>query len=462
MTFGNVARLLAGALPPALVALLLNAIPGRALAADKSAALERDKVLQVHLTITADEFAAIQPRGGRTFGPRPKEPEKPADPNREVHKSQFGADLAWGVAAVTIGDQTFEKVGVRYKGNGTILDTARTLKKSFKIDLDRAGGSARFAGSKTINLNCGVTDPTKLREALAYDVYRAAGVPASRTTFAEVRLTVPGKYDKELLGLYTVVEEVDKAFLKDRFGSEKGLVMKPEGLRDFTDLGDEWAKYKTAYAPKRDATAEEGKRLVAFAKLVDKADDATFRKDIDSYLDVDNYLRFMAATAFLANTDSFFDLGHNYYLHLNPKTNKLQFLPWDLDRAFANFGNASRNMDLSLIHPYGGTHKLTERLLAAPGVAERYQKLFKELASTAFAKDRLLKELAAVEKATADARADDAKAATARKEVTGPSFFGVPPELSAFVQTRTESVTAQLDGKSKGFIPQRFGFGPKK
>ncbi len=462
MTAGDLRPLLGRSFPPVLAALILFGTPARTPAADKPAPLERDKVWQVHLTLTADEYAAIQPRGVRTFGPRPKEPEKPADPNREVHKSQFGADLAWGAAAVAIGNQTFEKVGVRYKGNGTIMDTSRALKKSFKIDLDRAGGSARFAGSKTINLNCGVTDPTKLREALAYDVYRAAGVPAARTTFAEVRLTVPGKYDKELLGFYTVVEEADKPFLKDRFGTDKGLVMKPEGLRDFTDLGDDWDRYKKAYAPKRDATPEEGKRLVAFAKLVDKADDATFRKDIESYLDVDNYLRFMAATAFLANTDSFFDLGHNYYLHLNPKTNKLQFLPWDLDRAFANFGNATRNMDLSLIHPYGGTHKLTERLLAAPGVAERYQKLFKELAGTAFAKDRLLKELAAVEKATADARAADAKAATARKEVSGPGFFGVPPELSAFVQTRTESITAQLDGKSKGFIPQRFGFGPKK
>jgi len=123
-------RLLARALPLALAALVFAA-PDRAPAADKPAALERDKVLQVHLTLTADEFAAIQPRGGRTFGPRPKEPEKPADPKREVHKSQFGADLAWGVGAVTVGNQTFEKVGIRYKGNGTILDTARTLKPIF-------------------------------------------------------------------------------------------------------------------------------------------------------------------------------------------------------------------------------------------------------------------------------------------------------------------------------------------
>ena len=38
-------------------------------------------------------------------------------------------------------------------------------------------------------------DPTRGREALAYAVFRAAGVPAPRTAFAEVTLTVPGKYD---------------------------------------------------------------------------------------------------------------------------------------------------------------------------------------------------------------------------------------------------------------------------
>ena len=77
--------------------------------------------------------------------------------------------------------------------------------------------------------------------------------------------------------------------------------------------------------------------MIAFARLVHKADDATFRKEIGSYLDVDDYLRFLAATAFVANADSFFVLGHNYYLYLHPKTGRLHFIPWDLDRAFANF-----------------------------------------------------------------------------------------------------------------------------
>ena len=94
-----------------------------------------------------------------------------------------------------------------------------------------------------------MADPSKCRETLGYAMYRAAGVPAPRTALAEVRLTVPGKYDKELLGVYTVVEEVDKPFLRDHFGTDKGLLMKPEGLRDFEDQGDDWDRYKKQIRP---------------------------------------------------------------------------------------------------------------------------------------------------------------------------------------------------------------------
>lgn len=422
------------------------------------------RLWQVHLSLSAEEYAAIEPRGNRGFpgfGPPPKA-DKPADPNREVHRNTFGSDLPWGVGSVTVADQTFEKVGVRYKGNGTLLDASRTIKKSFKIDLDRAGGNGRFGGSKSINLHCGVTDPSKCREVLGYEIYRAAGVPAPRTALAEVRLTVPGKYDKELLGLYTLAEEVDKPFLKDRFGDDKGLLMKPEGLREFEDRGDDWERYKRQYAPKREATPEEARRLIGFARLVQKGDDPTFQKEIGSYLDVDNYLRFVATTSFLANGDNFF-FGHNYYLYLNPKTERLHLIPWDLDRAFANFpilGSNNQQMNLSLTQPYSGTHRLTERLLAIPDIRERYRKLLQELADTAFAKERLLKRLAEAEAEVREPLERDLKAAGARKEVTGAvTMLGKPPALKTFIEKRTASVAAQVAGTSKGHVPAGFGMG---
>src|SRR5205823_8507436 len=132
--------------------------------------------------------------------------------------------------------------------------SARGLKRNFKIELDHYDTDLRFRGLKIINLNAGAMDPTKAREALSYAVFRAAGVPAPRTAFAEVTLTVPGKYDKEYLGLYTFVEPVDRAFLKDRFKTDKGLLMNPARMRGLDFLGDDWDKYKEQYRPQSEPT----------------------------------------------------------------------------------------------------------------------------------------------------------------------------------------------------------------
>jgi spore coat protein H len=422
------------------------------------------RVWPVQITLSVAEFQAMQPRpaagGGFGFG-FGAPPAKPADPKREMHRNTFGMDLPWATGTVTIGEQTFDKIGIRYKGNGTIGDASRTIKKSIKIDLDRAGGAGRFAGSKTINLHCGVTDPSKIREAFGYELYRAAGAPAPRTALAEVRLTVPGKFDKELLGVYTIVEEVDKPFLRDRFGGDDGLLLKPEGVRDFEYRGEKWDPYAKPFAPKREPTPAEIARLIALCKLVHKADDATFAREIESYVDIDQYLRFLAATSFVVNTDSFFALGHNYCAYLHPKTNRIHFIPWDLDRAFSNFpifGSNRQQMNLSLTQPYPGKHRLTDRLLALPGVKERSERLWRTLAATAFDKARLLERLAALETAVKDLRDRDARAAAARKEVGTQTAFGVPPTLPRFIEKRTASVAAQIAGTSKGFVPAG-GFG---
>ena len=438
--------------------------------AKPKSAFEPGKVWPVHITLDAKEFAAMQPLGTARFpgfgGPPPMNP-KPADPNRQVHRNNFGMDLPWATGSVALGDQTFEKAGVRYKGNGTIGDAAHTIKKSIKIDFDLFGGTGKFFGAKSVNLHSEVTDPSKCRERMGYDLYRAAGVPAPRTVLAEVTLTVPGKFDKELLGVYTLVENVDKNFLQAHFGTDKGLLMKPEGVRDFDYRGDNWEAYKKPLAPKRDATDAEAKRLIAFAKLVHRGDDATFRKEVGDYLDVDGYLRFLAVTAFVANTDSIFVGGHNYYLYLHPKTNKLHVLPWDLDRAFANFpflGTNAQQMTLSFTRPYAGSHRFTERLLATPGMADKYKALLKELAGTVFAKEALTKRLAAAEAEVKELLARDLKAAAARKERAGGGMpgFGKPPEMTTFIDKRTTSLAAQLAGTSKGFTPAGgFGQPPK-
>lgn len=436
-----------------------------------NAGFEPGKIHTIRISLTEKEFTSMQPissRGGFFgFGGPPKPPAKdPDEPAREMHRNTFGMDLPWGTGSVTVDGQTFDKVGIRYKGNGTISDASRTIKKSFKIDLDHFGGAERWHGKKTLNLHCGVADPSKCRETLGYQIYRAAGVPAPRTAFAEVWLDVPGKHDNQLLGVYTVVEQPDKQFLRNNFGSDKGLLMKPEGVRDFADLGDDWKRYEKQYEPKRDPTADEAARIIAFARLASKTDDAEFRRDIASFLDIDGYLRFLAVTAFVSNSDSFFALGHNYYMYLHPVTNKVHFFAWDLDRAFANlpiFGSKSQQMNFSLTRPYAGKHQLTERLLAIPEIGEQYQKLLKELSATALARETLLREVDQLAAFVKDLVERDANAAVARKDGVGGfgpfALMGKPPDLTTFVEKRSKSVAAQLAGTSQGHIPTG-GFGP--
>lgn len=432
------------------------------------------KVLQIDLVLTAKEYEAMQPPAGGGFGgfgpPPPANPPKvepkPGDPKRDIDRSVFGTEFPWAHATFGAAGVTLDDVGLRYKGNSTYLASARGLKRSFKVEFDHHNNKLKFSGLTDLNLHCGVHDPSKIREALCYAIFRACGVPAPRTAFAEVTLTVAGKYDKEYLGLYTATEQVNKTFLNAHYKTDKGLLMKPERMRSLDYLGDDWEKYATTYQPRHPATKDEAQRVIDFAKLVNRGDDAQFNKEIASYLDVDAFLRFMAATSLVSNLDSFFTNGHNYYLYLHPKTKKFHFIPWDVDLAlgnFAFFGTPEQQMDLSLTKPYMQC-RLADRVMAVKEHADRYQQIVKELAATAFTKERLLRELGVLEAATKDLIAKDAKAAADRKEGGGGMGFGAgafgrPPELRTFVEKRTESVAAQLDGKSKGYVPQ-FGFGP--
>ena len=208
--------------------------------------------------------------------PRPAAPEAR---RRPLGRRSPGGGRASGISsassspgrrgAVTAEGKTFKGVGIRYAGNASYMASAGGLKRSFFVDLDRADHAA-FHGLHAMQLQSGALDPTKAREALAFALFREAGVPAPRTALAEVTLTVPGEHEKAYLGLYTLVEPVDRAFLKDRFGTDKGLLVKPQGLRGLDFLGDDWERYRGPYRPLAEPTPDEAKRLIEFVRLVQR------------------------------------------------------------------------------------------------------------------------------------------------------------------------------------------------
>ncbi len=424
------------------------------------------RVAKLHIEIPAEEYEAMQPPAPAGFGAPPPAPRTKRPGERESVRNLFGLEFPWARGALIAEGRTYKGVDLRYSGNASYMASAGGLKRSLMVDLDRSE-IHEFRGLHAFGLQSGALDPTKAREALAFALFREAGVPAPRTAMAEVTLTVPGSHDRAYLGLYTLVEPVDRAFLKDHFHTDKGMLLRPQGLRGLDFLGDDWEKYRGPYRPLAEPGPDEARRLIDFVRLVQRGKDEEFRKEIASYLDIDRFLRFMAVQAMIANADGFFTLGYNYSLFLDPETNRFVFIPGDQELSFANFammGSADQLMDMSLARPYGAENRLADRLLAIKEIREDHQEILKELATTVFRKDRLLADFAAIEGAT---KAIVEREVAARAERAEPPVgFGPPgaptaPDLRTFAEKRTASIADQIAGKKTGYRPQ-FNFGPPR
>jgi spore coat protein CotH len=117
-------------------------------------------------------------------------------------------------------------VGVRLKGRGSFR--AIDQKPSFAIKFDEYIEGQAYRGFKKLLFNNSVQDASYVSELLATELFRDAGVPAARVTHARMRL------NGRDLGLYVVVEAMNKDFLKRNFGSGDG-----QSLRDLSS-GYQW------------------------------------------------------------------------------------------------------------------------------------------------------------------------------------------------------------------------------
>ena len=378
---------------------------------------------------------------------------------------------------------TFTNVAIRYKGNGTFMQSRGSLKRSFKVDLNEFVKGQHLAGVSKLNFHNNVTDPGWMNEVMSHQLFRDAGVPAPRTAYARVLLTVPGMYDKKLMGLYSVVENIDKSFAEERFDSKKGALFKPVTPRLFADLGSDWSNYKQTYDPKTEVSKAQTSRVIDLARLVTKAGDDEFASRIGEYLDLDEFARFMAVTVWLSTMDSILGPGQNYYVYLHPKTRKFQFMPWDLDHSFGQFGMmGSQEMreNLSIHRPWMGENRFLERVFRVESFKKLYLARMSEFSKTIFKPERFHQQVDQIAKSIRPVVLEESEEKLARfdkvvagETVTpagfggfggnrgdGPRFSGPGPgpggfgqqskPIKGFVTARADAIAAQLAGKSEG------------
>ena len=432
------------------------------------------ETLRAGLSTTFVPRGMGRPGGGGGFGGGGP-PLQGAEGKRNGLASASGVEFNYVHADLEIDGQSFRDVGVRYKGNGTFMQSRDSLNRSFKMHLNEFVKGRKLAGVSTLNLHNNITDASWMNEPLAHRLFRDAGVPAPRTTYARVFVTVTGNYERRYLGLYSVVENLDKSFAGARFGTKRGAIFKPVTRSLFEYRGDDWAKYEQTYDPKTSLTPEQKQRVLDFARLVSQADDAAFDARLGEFLDLDEFARFLAVTVWTSSLDSLLTLGQNYLVYLHPGTQRFSFWPWDLDHAFGQFpliGTREQREQLSLQKPWQGENRFLERVFKVDAFKKLYLAKLGEFGKTIFTPERLQRQVDELAPVLRPAVQEESTEKLTRfdKVVAGeavePQRFGPsrgggePPQpIKGFVTARARSVNEQLAGKSTGAMLDQFGFG---
>lgn len=446
--------------------------------AGASAGAETDRLFgltnlwTIHLTFTRSSWDTLESGDPGDPGPRRPGPES------------LPRAFAWSQCVFECAGQTLTNVAIRYKGNSSFSMSRDSLKRPFKVDFNRGFKGRRFLGVEELSFNNNFNDSTQLKEALAYEVCRQAGLPAPRTAFARVHLTISGQRTNELLGLYTLAETVEADFLKARLGTKKGLLLKPERLPTLEYLGENWNAYTNRYDPKADAEPAAIERFIALTRLIASADDATLRRELPAQVDMDNLLRYVAVNALLANYDSFVGNGHNYYFFQPADEGKAVFIPWDLNEAFGGhppLGPRLRQAEFSVLHPLAQKNRLIERVLANPAWEAEYRRILATLLTNACSPSRLqaaAARITIVTRPTVFAESPLAKAMFQRTAL-GATDIVVPaqtpagryrpmrvdldePPLADWITVRMRNAADELAGRRQGVTPRlrRFGGPP--
>jgi spore coat protein H len=216
-------------------------------------------------------------------------------------------------ATVTEGTNVFSEVGVRLKGRGSFRPLED--RPSFAVKFDEFVPAQRFCGLTKIMLNNSYQDRSYLSEYLCTSLYRDAGVPAARVTYARVEL------NGRELGLYVLIEAMNKIFLKQHFKNPSGRLY--EGYAQ--DIDSKLEQDGGAPSDQSDVRA-----LVAAARLAPEQGMAGLRQ----VLDVDNFLSFLAVGMLIAQHDSYVLNRNNYRLYHDPDSGRFVMIAHGIDGSF--------------------------------------------------------------------------------------------------------------------------------
>ena len=213
---------------------------------------------------------------------------------------------------------------------------------------------------------------------MGYALFNAIGSPAPRCAYAKV--TVNGKS----LGIYSHVESARKPMLKRAFGNDEGTLY--EGT--VVDFNKAW---ENSFEHKRGDDGLGRERIIALIDVL--ADSKVTEAAIGEFVDLESFYRFWAVESLLGFWDGYSGNTNNFFVYLNPETDKFHFLPWGADSLFMKYSmlDFQKNSRTPISVKTQGL--IAYRLYQLEAGRERYAKTMTELLKAHWNEVELLAEL---------------------------------------------------------------------
>ncbi len=285
---------------------------------------------------------------------------------------------------------------------------ARTVpKKSYRLAFpdedpfngDLFGDGAQEQHRRFVLQACWI-DQTFLRNKLTMDLIRELGGLSPRIGY--VILEINGQW----LGLYQLIERIDRPYLKRQKLDKDGNLYKAES---------HWANWAAKEDPLQGYDVQEGEEnphddlgVLLDALSSTPATHADFEKEIAPKLNLDEFMTWQIVHTLAMNADTF---TKNYYLYHDidapigtPKA-RFRLISWDAD---ATWGNSWDGVILSTDQPsWHGTDAFSPRLLSISEYRASYRDGYLEALESDLGQQVILLRVAAIESLIATAaRAD--------------------------------------------------------
>lgn len=352
-------------------------------------------------------------------------------------------------ATITINDTlVIDTVGVRMKGNSTFSHPNN--KKPFKVSFDEYVNDKLWDGMKSITLNNCYLDPTFMREKLHLDFCREAGIIAPRCTYANVYI------NGVLWGIYSMVESVDKKFLKHRFNNSNGNNFKAVDAFTnsiFSDLkwyGPLQSSYSNRYELK---TNEEENDWTDLLQLLDTLNNnVNTERALPTKMNLTTFYKQLAVDQILGNYDSYVGSGRNFYIYNVNKQGKFDWIAWDASLSFGAYPGGPTNPESNSLTYVSSTvnRPLVAKIYSVPSFKAAYLSSLCALSKNYFTSARLNLKIDSIANiirphVTADTKkqytlAQFETGLTSDQTISGRRL----PGLKAYVTSRAANINTQL------------------